>query len=115
MALTGLQIYKLLPQTNCKECSYPTCLALAMKLAAKQADLATCPYVTPEAKAQLESASAPPIRLVTVSNNGAKIEEGNETVMFRHEKTFYHRAALIIRLKDDDPALKEKIFKADSY
>lgn len=115
MALTGLQIYKLLPQTNCKECGHPTCLAFAMKLAAKQAELAGCPYVTPEAKAQLESASAPPIRLVTVSNNGTKIEEGNETVMFRHEKTFYHRAALMIRVKDDDPALQEKISKADSY
>ncbi len=115
MALTGLQIYKLLPQTNCKECGHPTCLAFAMKLAAKQAELAGCPYVTPEAKVQLESASAPPIRLITVSNNGTKIEEGNETVMFRHEKTFYHRAALMFRLKDGDPAFREKISKADSY
>src|SRR3989304_5588301 len=65
MALTGLQIYKLLPQTNCKECGQPTCLAFAMKLAAKQAELKQCPYVTEQAKAQLEAASAPPIRLVT--------------------------------------------------
>jgi acetyl-CoA decarbonylase/synthase complex subunit gamma len=53
MALTGLQIYKLLPQTNCKECGFPTCLAFAMKLAAKQADLAACPYVSEASKAQL--------------------------------------------------------------
>ena len=37
MALTGIQIYKLLPQTNCKECGFPTCLAFALKLAAKSA------------------------------------------------------------------------------
>ncbi|MBM3123304.1 MAG: acetyl-CoA decarbonylase/synthase complex subunit gamma, partial [Chloroflexi bacterium] len=62
MALTGLEIYKLLPQTNCKECSFPTCLAFAMKLAAKQAELRACPYVSEESKAKLEAASAPPIR-----------------------------------------------------
>ncbi len=57
MALTGIQIYKLLPQTNCKECGYPTCLAFAMKLAAKQVELSACPYVTPEAKTQLAESS----------------------------------------------------------
>ncbi len=103
MALTGLQIYKLLPQTNCKECGFPTCLAFAMKLAAKQAELAACPYVSDEAKAQLESAAAPPIRLVTVSNNGAKVEVGNETVLFRHEKTFYHPPGLFVRVRDSQP------------
>lgn len=103
MALTGLQIYKLLPQTNCKECSFPTCLAFAMKLAAKQAELKACPYVSAESKAQLEAASQPPIRLITVSSDGRKVEAGNEIVMFRHEKTFYHPAGLFIRLRDDQP------------
>ena len=54
MGLSGLEIYKLLPKTNCKECGQPTCLAFAMKLAAKQADLSACPYVSEEAKAALE-------------------------------------------------------------
>ena len=105
MALTGLQIYKLLPQTNCKECGQPTCLAFAMKLAAKQAELKQCPYVTEQAKAQLEAASAPPIRLVTVASDGVKIEAGNETVLFRHEKTFYHKPGLFIRVKAMTAAL----------
>lgn len=103
MALTGLQIYKLLPQTNCKECNFPTCLAFAMKLAAKQAELAACPYVSDEAKGQLEAAAAPPIRLVTVSNNGHKLAVGNETVLFRHEKTFYHQPGLFVRVRDSQP------------
>ena len=117
MALTGLQIYKLLPQTNCKECAYPTCLAFAMKLAAKQAELAACPYVTDQAKAQLEAASAPPIRLVTVASDGVKVEAGNETVLFRHEKTFYHRPGLFIRVKDSEgaEAIKAKVAEADAY
>ena len=103
MALTGLQIYKLLPQTNCKECGFPTCMAFAMKLAAKQAELAACPYVSEQAKGQLEAAAAPPIRLVTVSRNGSKLAVGNETVLFRHEKTFYHAPGLFVRVRDTDP------------
>jgi len=103
MALTGLQIYKLLPQTNCKECGFPTCLAFAMKLAAKQAELAACPYVSEEAKAQLAAAAAPPIRLVALEGPGHKVEVGNETVLFRHEKTFYHQPGLFVRVKDTSP------------
>ena len=62
MALSGIQIYKLLPQTNCKECGFPTCLAFAMKLAAKQVELADCPYVSDEAKEKLSEAAAPPVK-----------------------------------------------------
>jgi acetyl-CoA decarbonylase/synthase complex subunit gamma len=103
MALTGLQIYKLLPQTNCKECGFPTCLAFAMKLAAKQAELAACPYVSEEAKAQLAAAAAPPIRLIALEGTGHKVEVGNETVLFRHEKTFYHQPGVFVRIKDTLP------------
>jgi acetyl-CoA decarbonylase/synthase complex subunit gamma len=117
MPLTGLEIYKLLPQTNCKECSFPTCLAFAMKLAAKQAELKACPYVTEESKAKLEAASAPPIRLVRLGDDNARIEVGNETVLFRHEKTFYHRPGLFLRLKDSEgvDALKKRAAEADAY
>ena len=104
MGLSGLAIYKLLPKTNCKECGYPTCLAFAMKLAALQAELSACPYVSDEAKVSLDAASAPPIRLVALGNENRKIEVGNETVLFRHEKTFYHQPGLMLRLADDLPA-----------
>lgn len=103
MALTGLEIYKLLPKTNCRECGFPTCLAFAMKLAAKQVELSACPYVSDEAKAKLEAAAAPPIRLVAVHGDGHRVEVGNETVLFRHEKTFYHPPGLFVRVRDDRP------------
>jgi acetyl-CoA decarbonylase/synthase complex subunit gamma len=114
MALSGLDIYKLLPASskdpaekahaNCKECGFPTCLAFAMKLAAKQAELSLCPYVSEESKAKLSAAAAPPIRLITLSADGRKIETGNETVLFRHEKTFYHPTGLLVRVPDTLPA-----------
>jgi acetyl-CoA decarbonylase/synthase complex subunit gamma len=97
MALTGIQIYKLLPQTNCKECGFPTCLAFAMKLAAKQVELSACPYVTPESKAQLAESAAPPIRLVTLKAAGGEVKAGNEVVLYRHEKTFYNRPGIFTK------------------
>ncbi|MHB0878904.1 MAG: acetyl-CoA decarbonylase/synthase complex subunit gamma [Anaerolineae bacterium] len=102
MALSGLAIYKLLPKTNCKECGFPTCLAFAMKLAAKQAELSQCPYVSEDAKAALEESAAPPIRLVKVGEGERAFEVGNETVMYRHEKTFVHPTGILVRVRDTE-------------
>ncbi len=117
MALSGIQIYKLLPQTNCKDCGFPTCLAFAMKLAAKQVELAACPHVTEEAQAQLAESATPPIRLVSLKSNGSTVKAGNETVLFRHEKTFYHKPGFFIRLRDDMPeeTLKARAAEADRF
>ncbi len=94
MALTGLQIFKLLPNTNCRECGVPTCLAFAMKLAAGKESLDKCPYASAEAKAALGAASAPPIRGVTIGRGERAVTVGEETVFFRHERTFAHRPGL---------------------
>jgi len=115
MALSGIQIYKLLPQTNCKECGFPTCLAFAMKLAAKQVELGTCPYVSDESKKQLAESAAPPIRLITLKANGTEVKVGNEVVMFRHEKTFYNKPGLFLRVKASDPDIAKKVSIADAY
>jgi acetyl-CoA decarbonylase/synthase complex subunit gamma len=117
MALSGLQIYKLLPKTNCKDCGYPTCLAFAMKLAAKQASLDDCPHVSDEARESLAAASTPPIRLVKIGKEDAEFEIGNETVMFRHEKTFFHQPGLALRIKDteDVGTITQKAKQVDDY
>ncbi|MDI6799761.1 MAG: acetyl-CoA decarbonylase/synthase complex subunit gamma [Actinomycetota bacterium] len=100
MALTGLDIYKKLPQKNCGECSIPTCLAFAMKLAASQAQLEACPYVSEETRAELSEASAPPIRLVTIGVGEKALKVGEEAVLFRHEKTFYHQPGFAVLIDD---------------
>ena len=100
MALSGLDIYKLLAKTNCKKCGFPTCLAFAMQLAAKKASLDQCPSVSEEAKKALESASQPPIKLITVGAGDNKLEVGNETVIFRHDQTFYHPCGVGLLLSD---------------
>ncbi|MFH2039783.1 MAG: acetyl-CoA decarbonylase/synthase complex subunit gamma [Chloroflexota bacterium] len=117
MALSGIQIYKLLPKTNCKECGFPTCLAFAMKLAAKQVELSACPYVSEESKAELAESSAPPIRLVSIKAGGMEVKAGNETVMFRHEKTFFNMPGLFLRVKSSMvvDAIQDVVSKADAY
>lgn len=117
MALSGIQIYKLLPQTNCKDCGFPTCLAFAMKLAAKQVELAACPHVSEESKSKLAESAAPPIRLVSIKSDGYEAKSGNEVVLFRHEKTFYHKPGLFIRVEDNQSAeeIKTKITPVNEY
>lgn len=117
MALSGIQIYKLLPQTNCKDCEFPTCLAFAMKLAAKQVELSLCPHVSEAAEAQLSEAAAPPVRPFALKSNGYEVKAGNEVVLFRHEKTFYSRPGLFLRVYDTQSAeeIKASIKPADAY
>jgi len=112
MALTGLQIQKLLPKTNCKECGSNTCLAFAMKLASKKADLSECPYASDEAKRVLGAASEPPVREIALGSE-RQLKLGAETVLFRHEKTFVHQTAFAVNVNDtDEPAALDKALKA---
>ncbi len=109
MGLTGIQIFKLLPKTNCGECGVPTCLAFAMNLAAGKAELDSCPYVSDEAKEQLAEASAPPIRPVSIGAGTRAFKVGGETVMFRHEKTFYNPTGLAAVISSDEADLDNKL------
>jgi acetyl-CoA decarbonylase/synthase, CODH/ACS complex subunit gamma len=112
MALTGLQIQKLLPQTNCKECGSNTCLAFAMQLAAKKTDLAKCPYASDEAKRILGAAGEPPVKLIALGADRS-VKLGEETVLYRHEKSFAHQTAIAVNINDtDSPADMEQALKA---
>ncbi|NLA11877.1 MAG: acetyl-CoA decarbonylase/synthase complex subunit gamma [Firmicutes bacterium] len=107
MGLTGLEIFKHLPKTNCKECGFPTCLAFAMALASGKTSLDLCPYVTEEGKAALESASAPPIKLVKVGTGDHVLELGDETELFRHDKRFFHPTGVAVLISDTGDAAAE--------
>jgi acetyl-CoA decarbonylase/synthase complex subunit gamma len=100
MALTGLEIFKLLPKTNCKKCGMPTCLAFAMSLAQKRAKLEDCPHVSQESKQKLAAAAAPPMRKVVFGRKDAQLTVGQETVMFRHEEKFYNPTVLAVTISD---------------
>ena len=101
MALTGLQIQKLLPKTNCKECGSNTCLAFAIKLAGKKIDLSECPYASDELKEILGAASEPPVKKIELGAE-KELQLGEETVLYRHDKTFVHQTLLAININDTD-------------
>jgi len=110
MALTAMQVYKILPRTNCKDCGFPTCMAFAMQVAAKQKALTDCPHLSEEAKQEFSEASAPPMKLVHIGPDGeGAIELGQETVMFRHEEKFHKPPALAAKIPaslSDDEAMQ---------
>lgn len=101
MVLSGLDIYKLLPKTNCKKCGFQTCLAFAMQLAKKAVSLDKCPAVGKGVRLTLEEASLPAIRLVEIGAGERRVAVGQETVLFRHEEKFHHPAAVGLIAEDD--------------
>ncbi|MBE0476324.1 MAG: acetyl-CoA decarbonylase/synthase complex subunit gamma [Coriobacteriia bacterium] len=116
MALSGLDIFKKLPKTNCGDCGVPTCLAFAMKLAASQAELTACPHVSEEAAAELSDASAPPIRGVTVGVGERAFKVGEETVLYRHDRTFVNPTAfgVLVDAASPDEEIEARVREADS-
>jgi acetyl-CoA decarbonylase/synthase complex subunit gamma len=111
MALTALEIYKLLPKTNCKDCGCSTCLAFAMQLASGKAEIAKCGHASPEAKQTLGDAAAPPLPKVVVGTGERAVTLGDEVVLFRHEKTFYHPTAIAVSVSDalSEESLRERL------
>jgi len=115
MAKTGLEIFKLLPKTNCGECGFPTCMAFSMKLAAKQVEAEKCPHIDDDVIDMINIDSAPPIRKITIGIGDDALVIGAETVMFRHEKTFVHPPGIGILIEDtsDESEIIEKAKKVD--
>ena len=100
MAVKGLDIFKLSPKKNCKECGSPTCMAFCMKVAQGAVPITKCPYMSEEAIALLSEATAPPMQTITVGAH----KLGGETVMMRHEKALVNRnlfAATLCTCMDD--------------
>ena len=103
MAVKGTDLVKLMPKrTGCKECGFPTCFAFAMKLATGGVDVDACPYLSEEAKEKIRDMLAPPIRPVTIGTGDRALLIGEEEVVYRHEKTFFHQPGFAILIKDTE-------------
>ena len=111
MALKGLDIFKLSPKKNCKECGSPTCMAFSMKVAQGAVSVDACPYFSEEAKAQLNEATAPPMKTVKIGAGENEMTLGGETVLFRHEKTFVNKTRYAVSVCScmDDAEIDAKL------
>jgi len=116
LAIKGTDIVKRLPEggkKNCKECGLPTCFAFAMKLTSGGIAIEKCPYISAEVRSDLEDALAPPIRPVTIGTGTGAFVVGDETVLYRHEKTFVHQPGIAVLVADDEPvkSVEDKLRK----
>ncbi|MDO4275731.1 MAG: acetyl-CoA decarbonylase/synthase complex subunit gamma [Eubacteriales bacterium] len=111
MALNGIQIFKLTPKKNCKECGCPTCMAFSMKVAQGAMDISACPHMSEEALASLSEATAPPMKTIKIGAGAEEFTLGGETVLFRHEKTFVSKTRYAVALCTDmdDAAVDAKL------
>jgi len=91
MALKGIDIFKLTPKTNCKDCGFPTCMAFAMKVATGAVPMEKCPHLSPEVLEQFSESTAPPMKTIKTGSGAREYVMGGETVLFRHEKTFVNK------------------------
>ena len=98
--VTGIDIYKVLPRTNCGDCNVPTCMAFAMQVAAKKAALDQCPHVSADAQSALGDAQAPPMLTVKIGAGDNELTLGGETVLFRHEEKFHHPTVVAVRISN---------------
>jgi len=113
--LSAMEIYQELPQTDCGDCNFPTCMAFAMQLASKQVSLDQCPHVSADAEETLAASSAPPMRIVTIGDGNDELEIGGETVQYRHEEKFYRPTIIGVEIEDSisGPEIMEKVKTAN--
>jgi acetyl-CoA decarbonylase/synthase complex subunit gamma len=109
MAVKGTDLVKLMPKKQgCKECGFPTCFAFAMKLATGGAEVSACVYLSEEVRTQIEELLAPPIRPVTIGKGDKALVIGDEEVMYRHEKTFFHQPGIGCLISDTEDAQEQE-------
>jgi acetyl-CoA decarbonylase/synthase complex subunit gamma len=102
MALKGLDIFKLTPKTNCKDCGCPTCMAFSMKAAQNGIEINKCPHMSTEALKILGEATEPPMKLITIGAGRCEHKLGGETVLYRHEKTFVSKPLYCVSVNPEN-------------
>lgn len=109
MAVKGTDLVKLMPKRQgCKDCGFPTCFAFAMKLATGGTEVGACKYLSDEVRAQIEELLAPPIRPITIGQGAKALAIGDEEVMYRHEKTFFHQPGIGCLISDTEDAKEQE-------
>lgn len=119
MALKALDIFKLTPKKNCKDCGFPTCMAFCMKVASGAVEVSKCPHMSDDALSKLSEATAPLMRGIKVGAGNSEYELGAETVLFRHEKTLVNRNRYAVAfcecMTDEEVDAKLANIKAVNY
>ena len=117
MNITGMQVYKLLPQTNCRECGYSGCLPFAMKVASSKESYEKCPHISSESIKVFKSHEHQGIKEMTINIESKHLKIGGEKVLFRHEETFFNPCLFAIKInaEDKEEYIFEKLKKINDF
>jgi len=115
MALKGLDIFKLTPKTNCKDCGCPTCMAFSMKAAQNAIEISKCPHMSADALKVLGEATEPPMKLITIGAGQCEHKLGGETVLYRHEKSFVSKPLYCVNVNAENIDAKLEGIKKIDY
>ena len=119
--LSGLQVFKYLPaakklpEGNCKKCSFPTCMAFALKLAKGETQIEFCPYAPNELKEIFAQSMKKPQKEVYLGQGKQKVLVGGENVLYRHDKTFINKTAIGIVIDTDEKGWEEKLKRVTDF
>ncbi len=119
--ISPIDVYKLLPRTNCGECGVPNCMAFATKVVNGEEIVDGCPPIRlaqyKDTYHQLEELLAPPVLAVTFGTGIKAATIGGKHVLQRHEFTYQYPTPIAIDVSDDmDPAaIEARIKEIDSF
>jgi acetyl-CoA decarbonylase/synthase complex subunit gamma len=106
--ISPIDVYKLLPRTNCRECGEPNCMAFATRVVNGELTIENCPPLKKEeyktAYDDLSALMAPPVRMITIGTGNRAIRVGGKYVLYRHEFTYHNPVPIALDVSDDMPA-----------
>jgi len=115
MAVTAMDVYRLLPKTNCAKCGEASCMAFATKLSQKETDIELCTQLSANEADKLADVLAPAVREIMIGKGNKAMMVGGDEVLYRYELTYYNPTPLVIDISDDmDPAeFEERVKKIE--
>ncbi len=115
MAVTAMDVYRLLPKTNCAKCGEASCMAFATKLSEKEIDLELCTQLAADEMDKLVDLLAPAVNEITIGKGDKAILVGGDEVLYRYELTYYNPTPLVIDISDDidEAAFDERVKKIE--
>ena len=116
-----IDVYKLLPRTNCKECGEKTCIAFAAKLVNREASVEECSPLLDkkyeEAYRKLWMLLKPPVKEISIGPQESAVKIGGEFVLYRHELAYINPTAIAIEVTDELPSYKlsKRVKEVEDY
>jgi acetyl-CoA decarbonylase/synthase complex subunit gamma len=105
--LGPMDLYPLLPKTNCGKCPQKVCMGFAVQLCERNATLEECPPLFEdkykEGLAKLRELLAPPVKEVVIGKGDHTVKIGGELVLRRHELRYLNPTAIAIVVDDEMP------------